>query len=54
MSEKIDVTGIFGENVFHDAVMRERLPKKVYAEVHKTIETGAEMNPKLQMWWRLP
>ena len=43
MSEKIDVTGIFGENVFHDAVMRERLPKKVYAEVHKTIETGAEM-----------
>ena len=43
MSEKINVPELFGANVFHDAVMKERLPKKVYEEVRKTIETGAEM-----------
>ena len=44
MSEKINVPEMFGTNVFHDAVMRERLPKKVYGEVRRTIETGAEMS----------
>ncbi len=44
MSEKINVAEIFGTNVFNDAVMRERLPKKVYAEVRRTIESGAEMS----------
>ncbi len=44
MSENVNVTEIFGEDVFNDAVMRQRLPKKVYAEVKKTIETGAEMS----------
>ena len=28
MSEVMKVTEIFGENVFNDAVMQERLPKK--------------------------
>ena len=28
MSEAINVAEIFGENVFNDAVMQERLPKK--------------------------
>ena len=32
MSEYVKVSEIFGENVFNDTVMRERLPKKVYAE----------------------
>ena len=27
MSEKFNVADIFGENVFNDAVMKERLPK---------------------------
>lgn len=45
MSEKINVASIFGQNVFNDTVMRERLPKKVYAELKKTIEDGAELNP---------
>ena len=40
-----NVSDIFGENVFNDTVMRERLPKKVYAELKKTIEDGAELNP---------
>lgn len=44
MSEKIDVARIFGSDVFNDAVMRERLPKKVYAELKKTIEDGADLS----------
>ncbi len=45
MSEKINVAGIFGENVFNEKVMRERLPKKVYKELHKTIDEGKELDP---------
>ena len=45
MSETVNVTEIFGSDVFSDSVMRERLPKKIYAEMKKTIETGAEMSP---------
>ena len=30
MSEAINVAKIFGEDVFNDTVMQERLPKKVY------------------------
>ncbi|MCI8401504.1 MAG: glutamine synthetase type III [Lachnospiraceae bacterium] len=44
MNEKINVTDIFGADVFSDSVMRERLPKKVYAEVKRTVETGADMS----------
>ena len=40
MSEVMKVTEIFGENVFNDAVMQERLPKKVYRELKKTIQEG--------------
>ena len=40
MSENVNVTGIFGENVFNEHAMRERLPKKVYKELHKTIDEG--------------
>ena len=32
MSEAFNVAKIFGEDVFNDKVMRERLPKKVYKE----------------------
>lgn len=45
MSEKINVSEIFGENVFNDTVMRERLPKDVYKSLKKTIETGSELDP---------
>lgn len=45
MSEKINVAGIFGENVFNEKVMQERLPKKVYKELHKTIDEGKELDP---------
>ena len=38
MSEAINVAKIFGEDVFNDTVMQERLPKKVYKDLKKTIE----------------
>jgi len=36
---------IFGENVFNDAVMRERLPKPTYKSLRKTIEGGLPLDP---------
>ena len=44
MSEFTNVAEIFGSNVFNDAVMQERLPKKVYKELKKTIEEGKELD----------
>ena len=35
MSELINVSEIFGEDVFSDKVMQERLPKKVYKELKR-------------------
>ena len=45
MSEKVNAAAIFGENVFNDKVMQERLPKKVYKELKKTIKEGKELDP---------
>ena len=42
--EKIDVAEIFGENVFNDTVMQQRLPNKVYKNLKKTIEEGKELD----------
>ena len=44
MRKGIDVPAIFGSNVFNDETMRERLPKKIYAELKKTIETGGDLD----------
>ena len=43
MSDYINVTEIFGENVFNDSVMQARLPKKVYRDLKQTIEEGKEL-----------
>lgn len=43
MSEKL--TDIFGRNVFNEAVMIERLPKKIYYALKKTIENGEDLDP---------
>ncbi|HJA12596.1 MAG TPA: glutamine synthetase III [Candidatus Mediterraneibacter merdipullorum] len=43
-TEKMNVAEIFGENVFNDTVMQERLPKKVYIKLKKTIEEGRELD----------
>lgn len=47
MSEAINVAGIFGENVFNDSVMKERLPKSVYKKLKQTIEDGNELDPSI-------
>ncbi len=44
MSELINIAEIFGENVFDDATMQERLPKKVYKDLKKMIEEGKELD----------
>lgn len=45
MGDTVKVAEIFGENVFNDAVMRERLPKSVYKKLRKTIVEGTELEP---------
>ena len=47
MGEIINVQELFGENVFNDKVMLEKLPKKVYKELHKTIDDGKELDPMI-------
>ena len=43
-NEYFNVADIFGENVFNDAVMQERLPKKVYKKLREVIENGEELD----------
>lgn len=43
-TEYFNVADIFGENVFNDAVMRERLPKKTYQKLREVIENGRELD----------
>src|SRR5512137_2258351 len=45
--EKIDVTKIFGSNVFNDRTMRERLPKETYKALRKTIQQGLPLSPEV-------
>ncbi len=44
MSDFVNVAEIFGEDVFNDTVMQQRLPKKTYKELKKTIEDGKELS----------
>ncbi len=43
-TEYFNVAEIFGENVFSDAVMQERLPKKVYRKLKDVINEGRELD----------
>ena len=45
MAEKL--TEIFGNDVFNDATMKERLPKKTYQALKKTIENGEDLDPSV-------
>lgn len=47
MSREMTVAQVFGQNVFNDKVMRERLPKKVYEELKKTIEGRKDLDPTI-------
>lgn len=44
MSEAFNVEEFFGQNVFTLKKMRERLPKKVFAEVKRVMEFGGELS----------
>ena len=44
MEDYIDVVKTFGCDVFNDAVMQERLPKKVYIQLKETIKEGKELS----------
>ena len=44
MNKRINVTEIFGSNVFDKKTMQERLPKKIYDELQRTIERGTELD----------
>ncbi|MCB7304497.1 glutamine synthetase III [Bariatricus massiliensis] len=45
MSSKLfNVADIFGEDVFNDSVMQERLPKKIYKKLKDTIGEGRELD----------
>ena len=41
---RINVSEIFGENVFDDSAMQARLPKKVYSKLHQIIAEGGELD----------
>ena len=43
----LKVDEFFGSNVFNDAVMQQRLPKDTYKALHKTIEDGKTLDPKI-------
>ena len=38
--EKINLSELFGKNVFDDKIMREKLPKNTYKQLHETIDKG--------------
>ncbi len=44
MAEYFNVADIFGENVFNDTVMRERLPKGTYKKLHDVMESGGDLD----------
>src|SRR5574344_1055881 len=45
--EKNVIEQVFAMDVFNDAVMRERLPKAIYAKLKKTIENGVDLDPEI-------
>ena len=45
--QKNVISDVFGSKVFNDDLMQERLPKKVYADLRSTIETGSQLTPEV-------
>ena len=44
MAQAVDISSVFGENVFHDEVMKARLPKNIYKSFRNTIDQGAPLD----------
>lgn len=38
---------LYGENVFSDSVMKDRLPKAVYKAIRRTIQNGDQLDPRV-------
>lgn len=47
MEGSLNISDIFGRDVFSDRVMRERLPKSVYQRLRKTVKEGYELDPTI-------
>ncbi len=45
MDEEETLAEMFGEDVFNDSVMQERLPKSAYKKLKQTMEDGTELDP---------
>ncbi len=45
--EIVNLTEIFGSNVFNDAVMRDRLPKKTYSALQEVLDWKADLDPEV-------
>ena len=43
----MNVTELFGSNVFNDEVMKNLLPKEVYTSLRRTIDTGAPLDSSI-------
>lgn len=54
MSDVLNVSEIFGKNVFNDAVMKDRLPKNVYKKLKRQWRTARNWIPVLRTWWHMP
>ena len=50
----VNITEIFGSNVFSTDVMRERLPKGVFREVMDVMETAATSASRPPTSWPTP
>lgn len=50
MSETINVEAIFGENVFNDSVMKERLPKSVYRKLKQITRMAVSWTRRSLTW----
>jgi len=43
----MEVTAVFGSNVFSDKVMKERLPKEAYKALKESIEKDMPLRPEV-------
>jgi len=46
-NKPVDLSELYGSNVFNDAVMRQSLPKETYKSLRKTIEEGVPLDPQV-------
>jgi glutamine synthetase len=43
----MEITAVFGSNVFSDKVMKERLPKDAYKALRESIEKDMPLRPEV-------